>query len=391
MTVVRTQLMSMVMLALVAGSCGGGSTAPADALPATSAPSTTTTTTTAAAVDAGSSGECPPVDPSTAFPAQPTSVPFPTVAWPEGPLPAQVDGEALRATLDEAWGDDRRWGGVQAVLAVHGGMLVVEEYGRGYEAGELHGSFSIAKTVLHAAVGAAAADGYLDPGDPVNAPEWDTGDPRSSITMDQLLSMTSGLAWEESGLGMASLLAMLDSASVAAAQAERSLQADPGTVFTYSTGSSAVAARALADALGSVAVEDYLRARLFDPLGIGEVELLFDAAGFWVGGGGADMTARDYARLGLLYLRGGRWDGDQLVPEAWIDRGRTPTEAGCDYGSGLRLGRFGPTSYSAEGFLGQNIVMVPDEDLVVVVLASEPRADLIDAFTNEVIDAFRGA
>lgn len=370
------------MLALIAAACGGDAGA---AVPVTAAvPPTVVTAVTEPVI-----AECPPVDPSTPFPAQPASVPFPTETWAEGPWPSHVDVEMLTATLADAWDEDRTWGGVQAVLVVHGGRLVLEEYGRGYRADDLHGSFSIAKTVLHAAVGAAAADGLLDPTGPVDAPEWAGDDPRAAITMDQLLSMTSALAWEEGGLGMATLLAMMDSTSVATAQADRDLVGEPGSVFTYSTGSSAVAARALAAALDPEPVEEYLRDRLFQPLGIGDVALLFDAAGFWVGGSGADMAARDYARLGLLYLRGGRWDGAQVVPEAWIDRGRTPTQAGCDYGSGLRLGRFGSTSYSAEGFLGQNVVMVPEEDLVVVVLSSEPRADLIDAFTATIVDLFR--
>jgi hypothetical protein len=208
------------------------------------------------------------------------------------------------------------------------------------------------------------------------------------ITLNMLLEMRSGLGWTEEGVFLVSLFSEIDGGNAGSVQASQPLIAEPGSTFEYSSGSSALAARVLGDAIGREDFGRWIEDRLFSPLDV-DVELLYDADGYWAGGLGANMGAYDYARLGLLYLRGGQWDRQQIVAARWIDDARRSTVAGCEYGSGPWIGAYGPGSFSAEGYLGQNIVMIPDRDMVVVVLASESDGELVDEFTRTLVDHFR--
>jgi CubicO group peptidase (beta-lactamase class C family) len=147
--------------------------------------------------------------------------------------------------------------------------------------------------------------------------------------------------------------------------AEQPLEAEPGTLFDYSTGTTALLVGLAADELGGCDQADaYLQERLLDPIGITTEELMRDGRGCWLGGLGANMTTRDFARFGLLYLRGGSWDGQQVLSTDWIDQTRQPAATQPGYGLQWWLGEDG-TSFSAEGLFGQRIIVVPGDDLVI--------------------------
>ena len=126
---------------------------------------------------------------------------------------------------------------------------------------------------------------------------------------------------------------------------------------------------------------------MFGPLGIRSVELELDAAGYFVGGYGADMTARDFARFGLLYARDGVWDGERLLPEGWVDYARSPSSTSKGYGSGFWLS---DNTFAAAGLLGQRVVVAPEEDLVMVVLASDLNTERIQVLLEDLGEPFRG-
>ena len=145
------------------------------------------------------------------------------------------------------------------------------------------------------------------------------------------------------------------------------LESEPGSTFEYSTGTTALIAGIAADALGGCEAEiAYLNERLLDPIGITTDQLLTDASGCWYGGFGANMTTRDFARFGLLYLRGGLWEGRPIVPTSWIDESRVPAPTNPEYGLQWWLRPDG-RAFSAEGLFGQRIVVVPEADLVIAV------------------------
>jgi CubicO group peptidase (beta-lactamase class C family) len=116
--------------------------------------------------------------------------------------------------------------------------------------------------------------------------------------------------------------------------------------------------------------------------------LLEDSTGTWFGGLGADSTPRDYARFGLLFLRDGVWDGERILPEGWVDASRSPSSTNPTYG--LQWWMSGPPgTFAALGLFGQQIIVSPEHDLVIVTTSTEGG----DPFTlsNDVYELFASA
>ncbi|NNF55546.1 MAG: serine hydrolase [Acidimicrobiales bacterium] len=324
------------------------------------------------------------------LPPQPDRIPFPTALWPEGTLPANVDADALAELMAEAFeGDQFRI--IEAAVVIHGGELVFESYGNGYDGETPHPSWSVAKSVAHALLGVLTGEGRINVMAPAPVSAWQSaGDPRAAITPDMLARMSSGLQWNEGG-DVLSLVFSSDANVASSFQIERELVSELDTTFNYSTGSTAVNGKIMADIVGTGdEFEVWAKEKLFDPLGIRSVELEFDVDGNWIAGFGANMTARDFARLGLLYLRDGMWDGTRILPEGWVDYARTPSGTSDGYGSGFWLDSYTEGGFSAEGFGGQKVIVVPDHDLVVVILANNVAPAPTNAFANQLIDLFTG-
>jgi CubicO group peptidase (beta-lactamase class C family) len=387
----------LLAVALLLGACGDDDdTAPTIApstaestpsVPTSEGAVTSATTespaTTALAPDAtpqptGAASTMPPstvVAAASAYPAQPAGVPFPTSDWPTAPLPAGVDQAAIDAAVDVAFGAPDNQARVRSVVVVQGGSIVYERYHPLDGPDVVMDSYSVAKSFTSALVGLLVTDGALTLDEHPPRPEWQApGDPRQAITLRELMQMSSGLEWTEEYGPDSLALEMLASPDAAALMAAQPLETEPGSTFEYSTGTTALVSGIAADALGGCAAEtDYLHQRLLDPLGITTEQLITDGGGCFVGGVGLDMTTRDFARFGLLYLRGGRWDGQQILPTSWIDESRVPSATNPSYGLQWWLNPDG-TSFSAEGAFGQRIVIVPGSDLLIVI-NSTPGGD----------------
>jgi len=323
-----------------------------------------TATLIAVAVPAGATAAPTPDD---GYPDQPAGVAFPTAEWPTGDLAPTADRAAIDVAVDAGFGAADAAGRVQAVIVVQGGRIVYERYHPLDGPDRVYDSFSVAKSFTSALVGLLVAEGRLALDDPAPVAEWQSpGDPRQAITLRHLLQMSSGLTWEEAYDAESLGGQLIGAENAAALTAAQPLESAPGTVFEYSTGTSALLAGIAAVELGGCqAALDYVNARLLDPIGISTDVLLTDGRGCWFGGFGANMTTRDFARFGLLYLRGGHWDGEQIVPTSWIDESRAPAASNAGYGLQFWLAEDG-RSFSAEGLFGQRIVVVPDADLVIV-------------------------
>lgn len=338
-------------------------------------------------------------DTAPTLPAQPHATPWPTHAWPEGTA-TTADHVALGDLLDHAFSDPSAdgkgpndLGPTHAFVAVQAGRIVAEAYAEGYGPEQTYPSWSMAKSILQALIGIAVGDGTLSIFDRAQAPEWPPHDPRAQITVDQLLRMASGLAFDEDYVDgdVSDTIAMLfgdGKADMARYAADKPLVHPIDTVFNYSSGTSNILARTLAIALGATelggtelggnmpvgeqAFTAFMDSRLFRPIGITSAMPKFDAAGTWVGSSYCFMTARDFAKFGLLYMRGGWWDGTQILPNGWVDYARTQSKVptGDDefqgYGAHWWLNIAGPGSFSANGYGGQYIVLVPQKDLILV-------------------------
>ncbi len=234
----------------------------------------------------------------------------------------------------------------------------------------------MAKSILHALVGILAEEGRIDPTRPPDLPAWrGAGDPRRAITLDHLLRMESGLAFREvyddrQGSDVIEMLFGRGKEDVAAFAASFPLAHPPGTFHSYSSGDSNLVAFAVKNVLGpGEATRSFLEKALLARIGMRSAKPRFDAAGTFIGSSFVFATARDFARFGLLYLRGGVWEGERVLPAHWIDYGRTPTRATpCpgDYGAHWWLSLDGTGTFSANGFQGQYTVCSPERDVVVV-------------------------
>jgi CubicO group peptidase (beta-lactamase class C family) len=339
------------------------------------------------------------------LPAQPEGVPWPGAgfdAWPTGDAPA-----AVVELVDGMFSDSDRYVDTYAVVVVQGGRILYERYG-----GELPSfvhaptpvepttpllSWSMAKSILHLGVGILVDEGRLHPSAPAPVPAW-KDDERAAITLDELLQMRDGLDWSEiyEADKASDVVAMLfgDGSDDVAAYAEaRPLAHPPGTVFNYSSGTSNVVAAIVGRETGDAAA--FLHERLFGPIGCTDVEARTDAAGTFLGSSYVYAPARDFARLGLLALRGGQWDGRQIVPASWIDHGRRPRsvdpEDGDWYGAHwwVDAPEAARGTWRMSGFEGQTVTICPALDAVVVRLGRTPEAhkDALPPWRFAVLDA----
>lgn len=337
-------------------------TAPATTAPPTTAPSTTDPPATTASPTVAPTVAAPVED---GYPEQPAGVAFPTTQWPTGELPAGVDRAAVDASVDAAFGAPGASGRLRSVVVVHGGQIVYERYHQLDGPDVVYDSFSVAKSFTSSLIGLLVDDGRMTLDEHPPRPEWPSGDPRTEITVRELLQMSSGLNWAEEYGPQSLPLQMITAPDAAAFVASQPLEADPGTLFDYSTGTTALLVGLAADELGGCAeVAAYFEDRLLGPLGITSDQFMTDGRGCWLGGLGANMTTRDFARFGLVYLRGGEWDGEQILSTEWIDETRVPATTQANYGLQWWLAADG-RSFSAEGLFGQRIIVVPDDDLVV--------------------------
>jgi CubicO group peptidase (beta-lactamase class C family) len=289
-------------------------------------------------------------------------------AWPEStPAAEGLDPKRFGAAIRRVETDT---GSVLALLVARHGRLVFERYYHGDARDSGFDVYSITKSVTSALVGVAIGAhriGGLDV--PLRRFFGAEVPPRAAgITVRQLLTMTSGWPGDadpRNDIG--------DAPNVVRALLRRPVVHRPGTTFRYDTPSSHLLAAVLQRTTG-MSEEAYARRHLFGPLGITLADYWpKDDQGVTYGGTGLTFVARDAAKLGQLYLQGGRWHGRQLVPRAWV-AASTHTQVhvapGRGYGYDWWTFRRGAVAaYTALGYGGQYVAVVPKLDLVVAVFS----------------------
>lgn len=336
-----------------------------------------------------------------------------------GPAPVVPTNAVLKAAIDQAFEETERppHRYTDAVVVVQGGRIVAERYAPGVDVNTPLLGWSLGKSVLNALAGVLVQQGRLDVHQPAPVAAWEGAeDPRHAITVDQLLRMTSGLAMGESlrtGLAAAfdpSVQLMQIEPDTAARAARAPLAHPPGTVWTYSNGNTQVLAGIVRDLAGGTgaATRAWAKRALFERIGMRQVTLDFDAAGAPLAASRVWAPARDWARLGLLFLRDGVLGGERLLPAGWVQYSATltPGSEALGYGAGFWTNRDGgqgarariaagmpADAFMARGSKGQYVVIVPSADLVVVRLgqAWTSREDeaAVSRLTRAAIDAGR--
>jgi CubicO group peptidase (beta-lactamase class C family) len=335
---------------------------------------------------------------------------WPTAAWATSTPEAEgLDGTAL-AALDAEFAAGAR-GQITGMLVIRHGRVVFDKTyphdfdrlfeGRDpvrgpynyydpdwhpfYQHGALHTMQSVSKSVTSALVGIAIMQGELPGVDAPLAPyvegfrQSDADPRRADLTLRHLLTMTTGIRWDESTVAYTdpanSCAGMEKSDDWVQFVLDQPMADAPGTRFVYNSGATELLAQVIRKATGMEA-DEYAAEHLFGPLGITNTYWKRTPKGLSDTEGGLYLTARDLAKIGYLYLHDGVWDGRRLLPEGWVQSSTSPlvdTRPGqprsrkygykwwvLPYEDGARH------AYAALGYGGQRLIVVPEHQLIAV-------------------------
>jgi len=317
------------------------------------------------------------------------AVPWPTAGWDVATPESQgMSSSALADLVDFGAAND-----MDSLLVVRHGRIVAEAYYAPFRPGMRHLVNSVTKAVVGTLAGIAVQRGEIASIDePVlESFRWravaHAEGAKAQLKIAHLLDMTSGLDWNEplTAAPPETMLEMARSRDWVGFVLDRPMAHAPGTVFNYNSGDWHLVSAILAKKTGLDTLE-YARRTLFAPLGIADATWRADPQGIRSGGFGLSLQPRDMARIGYLYLQRGRWAGQRIVSEAWIDRvfhatvdmnlGSTPRFRYADGWWTIPEKR----AYLAVGFLRQMIIVLPEADLVAVVTGKRnyPILPLID-------------
>jgi len=342
------------------------------------------------------------------------------------PAKAGFDVEALdQLTKDIKAGDTN----THAVLIEHAGTLVYEQYFEGtderrgrritrlMDKDSLHDLRSATKGVTSALLGIALADNLKDDdfkravARPIGEylTDLEFGEKQREITLHHVLTMTSGLEWSQRGSYRDNpdndALRLYRVRNPSQYALSRPVIHEPGTKWNYNTGCSSMLGDVILKLSGQT-IDDFARERLFGPLGIRSFEWF--EADIWetgnpAGGSGLRLTARDLAKIGSVYLHGGKWRGKQVVPAKWVELStvRHSRDAGWmsggdiwGYGYHWKVGKLpsGEDAIAAAGNGNQRVFVFPKERIAVTIFAGqynlpfEPHSEMI---TKQILESRR--
>jgi CubicO group peptidase (beta-lactamase class C family) len=288
--------------------------------------------------------------------------------------------------------------GTIGIIVVQHGRVLLEHYADGHDRHTPWISFSVAKSVTSMLLGAAIHDGYIaSVSEPVShyLPRL-RGTAYEGVTIEQVLHMASGVAWNEDYADPESDVAQAgDANGVALVQYLRTLARNhaPGTVFNYNTAETNLIGEVLRAAIGNNA-STYLEHRIWQPFGMESdaTWLLGAPGGGETGGCCINATLRDYARIGLFALSDGVLaDGTRVLPAGWMEASTTPSQSNGSYGYQWWL--LDDDAYAARGIFGQRIVVDPPQELVIAMHGNAPSAvgSVFHAHLDALTDAIRHA
>src|SRR5262245_12828251 len=347
----------------------------------------------------------PPAD---ARPALLPEIAGPAVVAPQSPQ--------LAAALDRAFAEPDKAAprNTRAIVVMKDGRVIAERYADGIGIDTLLLGFSATKSVMSALAGILVRKGALKLNEPVPIAAWQgADDPRRAITLDHLLRHTAGLALGSSlQASLASALEPVNrmkfmESDMAAYAESMPLATAPGTAWNYHDGNTIILGHLIRQAAGGSAADmmRFARQELFGPLGMRHVSIEFDASGNAEGASQMLASARDWARFGQLYVNDGVAGGKRILPEGWVNYSAQPepgawvrqgagfwTNLGDSFGAAYRIGHGMPRdAFFAKGTIGQYVVIVPSEKLVIARFGRSPNwpgdADGVFQLVAEVIAA----
>lgn len=316
--------------------------------------------------------------PTPTLPPAPTATPTPSAPayWPTGgwrtssPEEQGIDSRQLLLALQHT---EDAGINMRSLTVIRNGYIVLEAYNQPFTPTRQYPVFSVTKSVTGALIGIAIHEGYIKSlQEPVLSffPEKKVAKldkNKQAITIADLVSMQPGLDCADDVLGNK----VEQSPDWVQYILDLPMATEPGTKLVYCTAGMHLLSAILTRATG-MSTQLYAQSRLFDPMGISKSEIGWgaDPQGITFGGYGLQLQPRDMAKLGLLYLYGGRWQGKQVVPEQWVidsTKVHAKGDDNKDYGYGFWVY---PSHFAAEGYGEQKIQVVKDRNLVVVMTAA---------------------
>ena len=294
------------------------------------------------------------------------------------PLPrstAEEQGVSSKAIRDYIEAADRQVNTMHSFMLVRHGHVVAEAWWKPEAADKPHVLWSLSKSFNSTAVGLAIEEGKLSFDDPVlkffpdEAPA-EPSDNLKAMTVRNLLTMTCGHDTEPKRAGGApSVKAFL----------AHPVPHKPGTHFLYNTMGSYVLSGIVTKVTGQTELE-FLKPRLFEPLGIADPQWDASPEGYSLGGYGLKLRTEDIAKFGQLYLQKGMWNGRQLIPQKWVEQATSKqvpndqenhAKMGGDWrqGYGFQFWRCTHNAYRGDGANGQFCIVIPDKAAVIAITA----------------------
>lgn len=303
---------------------------------------------------------------------------WPTHGWKEKkPEAVGMDSELVSAMIEEIDNSGLDYDGL---VVVHKGVIVAEKYYYIYKDSTLHETYSVTKGVISALVGIALKQGCIkNIDDPVLSyfPDrefMNLDDQKEELTIRDFLTMSSGLAYDPDE--------MYASPDWVQYTLDEPLIYPPGDTWFYSNGGPQVLSGLISQACEMDTVE-FADRYLFGPLGITDYEWQRSLNGNPNGSWGLELTPRDMAKFGYLYLQNGVWEGEQILPPDWVELSSRPYHRVPDplepwnLYYGFLWWIHGDGFYAAHGYKGQFIYLAPDHDLVVVITANIADKDFV--------------
>lgn len=337
-----------------------------------------------------------------------------TIAWPLGnkiveTTDSSIDAVKLKAAVNNIFieKDTAKPIRTRAVVVLHNGNIVAEQYADGFTKDSKLIGWSMTKSITSALTGILIKDGKLKADAPAPVTEWnDANDPRHDITLENILQQTTGLDFVENYSKASDATRMLfQRAAMGTYTASHKAKDKPGTVFYYSSGNTNLLSRIIRQTVGENDYHAFPYEQLFYKLGMYNTVLEPDASGTFVGSSYSYGIARDWARFGLLYLNDGVYNGERLLPEGWVKQTVTPADAAKrgEYGFQFwlnageknnpsnRLYPSCPTDmYCCDGYEGQFVFIIPSKNLVIVRLGLTQHGNFdADKFVSDIVAAVK--
>ncbi|RPD91245.1 class C beta-lactamase-related serine hydrolase [Aureibaculum marinum] len=322
--------------------------------------------------------------------------------FPYGNLPQKdtvfenVNYNLLETAVDSMF-NNNKIKQTRSVLVIYKDQIIAEKYANGFDKDSKLLGWSMTKSITATLFGILQKQGKININDKAPIESWKNDD-RAAITINDLLHMNSGLAWEEDYKNISDVTRMLFlTDDMTKIQEEKPLVGKPNESWNYSSGTTNLLSGILRKQFDThQEYLDFWYAALIDKIGMHSMLIETDMSGNYVGSSYGWATTRDWAKFGLLYLHKGNWNGEQIFDTTWVDYVKTPTNgSNGEYGGHFWLNAGGKYPdvpkdiYSANGYQGQRVFIVPSKDLVIVRmgLTNNDNAFDFNTFLKEVLVA----